>query len=318
MKIKSFVFAWSTIALGFLMAPVSSSAYHSNNYYYENNNENMCSHCHPGGPGGGNFPDCMNCHNAESPVAPPYSVDIAPMKQTHSNAVIGSDKYGDWSRECLDCHDPHHNNGMTKRGGLTNDEYKLVKFTGDHMETANGETTVGIAALNIIDLAWKNPDKWINKTSEQRGLVLLNKTRSDTFWYKVIGVTIGDDGIPTEITFINTQSSFGNPAFYKPLDMSLVYGQQINDEVEVDGQMLPVTFGGPRDMANDESGTGFDVTADGICQVCHTQTTYWRNDGSRADHFNGWRCTICHTHDQGFKAVTPEGCICPEGESCNE
>ncbi len=317
MKIKRFIFACSTIALGFLMAPVSSSAYHSFNYFFDSNDDNMCSHCHEGeGNPGITAPDCIKCHTEEA--VPPYSVDVAPGKTTHSSEALGY-QYGDWSRECLDCHDPHHNNGMTKNGGLTNDEYKLVEFTTTIVAMNNGETTAEIKNVVINDSSWSDPDTWVNKTSEERGLVLLfTDGRNKTFWYKVIGYTPADGTTPAKITFINTHTSFGNIAFRKDRDMSLVYGQQINEEIEVNYSMVPVTFGGPRDMAKDESGTGFDATPDGICQVCHTQTTYWRNDGSRSDHFNGWRCTICHPHDQGFKAVTPEGCICPEGETCNE
>ncbi|MFH1025818.1 MAG: hypothetical protein V1764_03985 [Nitrospirota bacterium] len=35
---------------------------------------------------------------------------------------------------------------------------------------------------------------------------------------------------------------------------------------------------------------------DGACQVCHTITSYWRNDGSGNDHFPGQNCTACHLH----------------------
>lgn len=49
-----------------------------------------------------------------------------------------------------------------------------------------------------------------------------------------------------------------------------------------------------------------DGTHDGICEVCHTQTKYYRRDGSGfANHSggvnqNGRNCTICHAHNTGF------------------
>ena len=301
MKITSVSKLCGIISTGLFLLPSPSLAYHSFNYYLASSTDNMCTHCHPGGPGN-HIPECIECHTAS---APPYSVDVAPHKQTHSNAVIGSDKYGNWERECVDCHEPHHNNGITS-AGVTNPSYKLVEFTGLCSETGNGETTMDISNLVINDPAWSDPDRWIAKTSAERGLVLLDVIGGKTFWYKVI------DASSTSITFINEHTYFPSGWRATPQSMSLVYGQFIQEEVNG----TAVTFGGPRDMANDESMSGFDATPDGICQVCHTQTTYWRNDGTRADHFNGWRCTICHSHDQGFKAVTPEGCICPEGESC--
>ncbi len=336
MKMKHFVLACGTIALGLSMTPVSSSAYHSFNYFLESSTDNMCTRCHPGGPGNG-FPDCINCHTAE---APPYSVEVAPLKQTHSNAIIGSDKYGDWSRECRDCHEPHHNNGITKKvnpitgeRGISSDIYKLAEFTGKCIsnDSINQTTTMSISDLQINDPAWSNPDKWVNKTDTERGLVLMwtqkpGTTDEQVFWYKVLSAT------ETEITFLCTHTYFPAGGFATDQDMSLGYGQFIKDGVKVDGYtgpltqlveertgdlLVPVTFSSPRDMVNVNLGSD-DAEKPGICQVCHTQTTYWRNDGSRNDHFDGWRCTICHPHDQGFKTVTIEGCICPEGEICNE
>jgi hypothetical protein len=47
-----------------------------------------------------------------------------------------------------------------------------------------------------------------------------------------------------------------------------------------------------------------DSTYDGICEVCHTQTNYHRNNSS-GDHTHnvGTTCTQCHDHTQGFKGA---------------
>jgi hypothetical protein len=46
-----------------------------------------------------------------------------------------------------------------------------------------------------------------------------------------------------------------------------------------------------------------------ICEVCHTGTRYFRNDGSQpdADHNNGAACTDCHEHSRGFGGVESGG-----------
>jgi len=257
----------------------------------------MCALCHPGGPGNGNFPDCIQCHNV---TAPPYSAEAAPEKWTHSSAVIGSNTYGTWERECVDCHNPHINNGITKNGGVSDPSYKLVEFTGNHTGTVNGETTMSISDLVVNDPAWADPATWSEKTSAERGLVLLDVIGGKTFWYKVVNAT------STSITFINTATYFPMPPWDKDQPMSLVYGQFIQDEVNG----TSVKFGGPTTMAYDESGTGLDPTPNGICQVCHTQTTHWRSDGSFSNHFSGWHCTVCHPHEEGFKADPPPLCPC--------
>jgi predicted CxxxxCH...CXXCH cytochrome family protein len=50
-------------------------------------------------------------------------------------------------------------------------------------------------------------------------------------------------------------------------------------------------------------------TFNGICEVCHTQTKYHRNDAS-GDHSHnaGTACTNCHRHDQGFKLGACNAC----------
>lgn len=44
-----------------------------------------------------------------------------------------------------------------------------------------------------------------------------------------------------------------------------------------------------------------NTTYDGICEICHTQTLYHRNDGSGASHNGGQDCASCHQHTKGFK-----------------
>ena len=41
----------------------------------------------------------------------------------------------------------------------------------------------------------------------------------------------------------------------------------------------------------------------GICQTCHTQTKYHRNDGTGLSHEAGTKCTSCHKHANGFMAL---------------
>jgi len=52
-----------------------------------------------------------------------------------------------------------------------------------------------------------------------------------------------------------------------------------------------------------------DATYDGICEVCHTQTDYYRNNGSGTEHplytlgvpvDPDWDCTACHSHRNEF------------------
>jgi predicted CXXCH cytochrome family protein len=48
----------------------------------------------------------------------------------------------------------------------------------------------------------------------------------------------------------------------------------------------------------DEDGNGI---YDGICEVCHTQTTHHQNDGGGSSHYPGSTCVACHVHSSGFE-----------------
>jgi len=70
-----------------------------------------------------------------------------------------------------------------------------------------------------------------------------------------------------------------------------------------DRSMMQVSFNGYTGTASFADG---DVTHDGICEVCHTTTKYYRRDGSGfANHSGGVNydkkdCTSCHSHSTGF------------------
>ncbi|MBU0664412.1 MAG: hypothetical protein KJ990_07715 [Proteobacteria bacterium] len=69
-----------------------------------------------------------------------------------------------------------------------------------------------------------------------------------------------------------------------------------------------------------------DAVYDGVCEVCHTKTSHHRNDGTGTEqsHYNGFRCTSCHSHVNGFDgfdhavaAVKPEDPIPAENNCTN-
>jgi predicted CXXCH cytochrome family protein len=81
---------------------------------------------------------------------------------------------------------------------------------------------------------------------------------------------------------------------------SVVHNQTLNSD-------HPVVFTA-RTGANSFD-DGDPTVNDGICQVCHTATTYHLQDGSGAPHNDGANCTQCHPHDSGFMPVGGSSCI---------
>jgi hypothetical protein len=65
-----------------------------------------------------------------------------------------------------------------------------------------------------------------------------------------------------------------------------------NDIRLSNGASAPVVYT-PGVLTNGAAGNG-------VCQICHTQTAHYKNDGSGLDHQPGTDCTTCHGHGIGF------------------
>lgn len=265
-----------------------------------------CWGCHPDGIGSDKpITPCLDCHKNSSGGGYTDTDTIA--VQTHSSAVIGDDKYGTWTRECLECHDNHVHNGLTGTEGVLDSSYVFADVTVNNAvnDLSGTHTTIfnTMTINNVFDPDWLNPATWSEKSGPERGLILVLQTDVGTYkWFEVVNAT------EDTITIGNNATTF--PTVSNPLSGELVYGMLIRHEDEIiDGASVGVKFAGPKTFAYDESGTGTDPTPNGICQVCHTQTTHWLNDGSEANHFSGWKCTQCHPHINGFKPVIP--LLCP-------
>jgi predicted CxxxxCH...CXXCH cytochrome family protein len=83
------------------------------------------------------------------------------------------------------------------------------------------------------------------------------------------------------------------------------YGKYIREYICFDN---PVTGLNIEEVIEFSSATGAGSFADGpthnenVCEMCHTQTNYHRNDGTTVAHNDGTKCTDCHPHEEGFKA----------------
>ena len=95
------------------------------------------------------------------------------------------------------------------------------------------------------------------------------------------------------------------------------YGKYIRRSIKLanikggDGNTLPGKCGTKSVIFKGQSGANSfadgDATVDGICEVCHTKTSHWTNDGLNANKgvhtgLGGTNCMSCHPHTDGFKA----------------
>jgi hypothetical protein len=84
------------------------------------------------------------------------------------------------------------------------------------------------------------------------------------------------------------------------------YGKYVREYICFDN---PVTGLNIEEVVEFTADTGLGSFADGpphnenICEMCHTQTKYHRNDGTTDTHNDGSKCTDCHLHSDGFLPV---------------
>ena len=241
-----------------------------------------CLDCHPNHMGPKTA--CEFCHTNDTGTN--FSKTSAPKMATHSSAVINSNQYGTWERQCEDCHDPHVSAQCTT---------PLVEGTFSTLSSGTGTTTFTVNSLVVHDNSWQNPADWNSKSGNERGLILLAEglewdTESSSY------VDFSSEIVSATANSITVQGNIGQVSTVQ--NFKILYGQYIKGVIE--GR--PVVFASSSTgLALDQSGTGTDTSPDGVCQVCHTQTKYWRNDGTLAVHFSGENCIICHEHELGFR-----------------
>ncbi len=243
---------------------------------------------------------CLRCHDGTADA--PGEI-AAPVKGMHSSLNL-SNKYGDWTTQCVDCHDPHfqaqvdHYQTDAAALYLVTGTYGPVSVTtADPNNPATTTTSTFGYTLVSVDPAWSNPATWSAKTGTAgRGLILVADTANPYDTFEVVAA----DG--TTITVAGDLSQVAKGATF-----GLIYGQLVRAEIATPNSgVKPVKFFNPAG-GHVELNT---ATPTGICQVCHTLTNNWRNDGtvsvSAADHNTGTNCTSCHHAADGFRFTVPD------------
>ncbi|MEW6486245.1 MAG: hypothetical protein AB1423_16840, partial [Pseudomonadota bacterium] len=227
---------------------------------------------------------CLNCHKTSSG---PYSETNAPLVVTHSSLTT-SDKYGEWARECRNCHEPHYQKQKTYKNTDANNLYLATGTITNCVYNGNNTSTLTYSTITY-KTGW-DAAKLTEKTSGYRRAILWPNVNQTGYNYPIIAVDT-----PTA----NTITVSGNACtyLYPPKTFAAMYGQFIRDTIVVDGTNTQVKF---FDRKGDKSFADGDTTYNGVCEVCHTQTMYHMNDGTGNYHYPGARCYVCHAHINGF------------------
>ncbi|MBI4826970.1 MAG: right-handed parallel beta-helix repeat-containing protein [Nitrospirae bacterium] len=237
---------------------------------------------------------CRSCHYGGGP---------APAHDTHSYLGVGyttsaTSPYGGWQVRCSTCHNPHYQQQFRKYRS-TGEEYWLVKMLVD---------AVTVSATSSTLKAQGTPN-W--STDEYVGMMVVpNVNARYPTAYKITGNDSDTLTIKGQVTGILSGDTF-----------AVIYGKIIRDLIKLDDIVNPMSSTAKTGWkrvkffreTGDHSCVDGDATYDGVCEVCHTETDYHRNNSS-ANHIHnvGIHCVDCHSHNEGFKHGGGTGVGCGE------
>lgn len=239
---------------------------------------------------------CKSCHKATGPGTE---------METHSSATT-SNKYGNWSTQCVYCHFPHDQRQLTD----WYDTDKTALFIETGTITALNSNTITDSSKSWI------PNQFVGYT------LLPNTTTKGTtlsWGYKIISntsntitVDVGSwyplNNTDPQVTAVGNGYAIIYGKYIKSNKPSSQIGYLIRKEIE---GVLKIVYGIVK-FFRPEGTNSFadgDNIYTGICEVCHERTDHHRFDGTAPvmPHYNAQRCTSCHLHKAGFKPGESEG-----------
>ncbi|MCB2184363.1 MAG: thrombospondin type 3 repeat-containing protein [Desulfobulbaceae bacterium] len=235
---------------------------------------------------------CLRCHDGS--VDNPGEV-AAPSAGMHS-ALFTNSSYPDWSIQCVDCHDPHF---QAQLSYMDNPDLFLLQGTVEDVAPGADQLTTVITYSTItVNENWPI-ETWSAKTDAGRGLILVPDLLNPGLNREIIDATASTITVLGEVPAEVINQNFG-----------ILYGQFIRSEARTPlGTLMNVKFFDPNGGFTDPDGNplpgGFinqdssTLDPQGICQVCHSQTSYYHADLTGEAHFTG-NCQRCHSHDNGF------------------
>ena len=234
---------------------------------------------------------CLQCHGDPA--------GQAPYKKAHSSASFETIQHGDWSTNCVDCHDPHLQAQLNWRDTDSQNLYLVTGTIGadtSFVAHPDGTTTFNYTMTAGGDSNWTDPSTWVDKNAAARSLIFVDDTqRADgTF------VIVAADGETVTVKGVLPATAAGHT-------FGLIYGQMVKSTINTPNSgERPVKFFDPKRTFALGGFTDPSTPAQGVCQVCHTATTFWRNDGNGDPvtgelHNETIVCTVCHSAQSGFK-----------------
>lgn len=208
----------------------------------------------------------------------------APFVRTHSSISIDN-SYGNWSMECRTCHDPHQ-------------PKQFIDYGSDSFLHSGTVSSVSDNVLNTTGAGWTD--------NQYQGYLVVPNINDADYVYKIgsnAANTLYVEG-PMDLT----KTAAGNT-------FAVILGKNVKSTVTIPaGGSSAVRF---FRYTGSKSFADGDGTYDGICEVCHTQTTYHKSSGGGGAHNAATKCTTCHSHVNGFSHAGGSGSSCGTASTCH-
>jgi hypothetical protein len=208
---------------------------------------------------------------------------VNPFIKTHSSEAMGSNKYGVFTFECINCHNPH---------------VQRQVYHNEYPAGLSGTITGVDAATQTFTLDISLPDRTgdADPADDYVGWTIVPHIPYKTINYKIASNTA------TTVTVtgaIDTNRVFpGTSAF------GILVGRYVKAFNPTPSGQKTVKFFVSEGANSFADG---DATREGVCEVCHTRTenpstnvARHRNNAHDDTHYEGQRCIQCHAHTGGF------------------
>ena len=225
---------------------------------------------------------CLSqCHTIGAGNLAPRYRDV----QTHSKFQTSGTTTNGWVIECRVCHNPHY-------------QKQAIAYPTE------GYLVTGVVASSTISsLTVSTP---LLTAGTLTNYLVVPDITYPNYLYRITGNTANT---------ITVQSANGGgiaTAFAAPgATFGIKLGRLMKESI-----VTPNSGTWPVKFYNEQGANSFatsSTTIDGICQVCHTQTTAFKNDGTmeaggHSTGVAGTNCTDCHSHKEGFRGGGCDGC----------
>src|SRR4030043_1969434 len=171
---------------------------------------------------------CLNCHRTSSG---PYTDTNAPLVKTHSSLTTDNG-YGDWTRECRTCHDPHYQKQKNYKPTDASNLYLATGTITSCVYNGNGTSTLMYSTITYKSGWYPPPEddpnkKYLTKKIfDYRRTVLFPNVGKLGYNYPIIAV---DTPTANTITVTGNATAY----LYPPTTFAVMYGQYIKDVIDV-------------------------------------------------------------------------------------